>query len=176
MILTILIIIILLRRWFRGYRLGLVGLIILTLSYFVALILARLGAHFVGSLLVKFGPSLPNTGWTSNVSPLMINSATEFFYNGIAFILIFILATYLSHRLLNHVGWLTSLPIIGTLNRWGGGLVNLVWGYLLIFVLLMVLQVLPIQLWQSQLATSDLAQWILSRTPGLTSLVISWLV
>lgn len=71
--------------------------------------------------------------------------------------------------------WLNRLPVVGTMNGLAGGVLDLLLGYFIIFAGLLILQLLPFPWWQDQLAASGLAQWMMTQTPGLTHLVISWL-
>ena len=67
-----------------------------------------------------------------------------------------------------------KVPVVGTVNRWAGGCLDLLIGYLIIFMILMVFQLWPGQWWQDQLANSGLAQWIILKTPILAENAIHW--
>ena len=88
MILTAIIIIILMGCWIHGRRMGLIGLVITTVAYFLAWLMTRLGARFVGAALAGILPSITDST-NSTVTSLLKTSTSEFFYSGVSFMLIF---------------------------------------------------------------------------------------
>ena len=175
MILTAIIIIILMGCWIHGRRMGLIGLVITTVAYFFAWLMARLGARFVGAALAGILPSITDST-NSTVTSLLKTSTSEFFYSGVSFMLIFWAITFFSRWLLHRFNWVRQVPVVGTVNGWAGGALDCLLGYLIIFVFLFIFQLLPVDWWQSQLAASGLAQWIINQTPGMAKVVISWVI
>lgn len=171
------ILIILVGCWINGSKKGLVAMLISTATYFIGWLVARMGAKALGLVLSNILPSIggheasPTGGTFTN---MLTVSSNQFFYNGIAFIIIFYVITFLSRWLLKRVRFLKKVPVVGTVNRWAGGCLDLLIGYLIIFMILMVFQLWPGQWWQDQLANSGLAQWIILKTPILAENAIHW--
>ena len=158
MILTTIILVILLGCWINGRQNGFMAIIIHTATYFIGWLLARVGSRPLGMALSSILPSITNQ------------------QNGIAFMLIFYGVTFLSRWLLKRLRFLKKVPVVGTANRWLGGLLDVLVGYLIIFMLLVILQVWPGECWQNQLAQSGLAQWMITQTPLLASEAIHWFI
>ena len=160
MILTVIILAILIAAGLRGYRQGFVALMLSLVIYFVAWLLASWGANGFGSFL------------TSNLTL----ATNQLFYHGIAFFILFLIVNALGRWLIRRFHWVNRIPLIGWVNQWAGGIVNLVIAYLIIFILLVIFQVLPIEGWQNQLTASGLAQWIIHQTPFLTQWFFNWIL
>lgn len=173
MILTTLIIIILAGCFIHGRRRGLLMMLISLVTYVIALAVARVVSRNIGTLLAS-GHSLHNpTAFTSNL--LQLVDGTHFFYNGIAFMVTFAIVSGLLHWLLYRLNWLNRLPVLGTLNGWAGGLLELIMGYIMIDVILLILQLWPNDWWQMQFSQSGLGQWIVNNTKILMQLLVSWI-
>lgn len=176
MILTTIILVILLGCWINGRQNGLMAIIIHTATYLIGWLLARVGSRPLGMALSAILPSITNQQNTVSVTHNVVASSNQFFYNGIAFMLIFYGVTFLSRWLLKRLRFLKKVPVVGTANRWLGGLLDVLVGYLIIFMLLVILQVWPGEWWQNQLAESGLAQWMITQTPLLASEAIHWFI
>jgi len=66
------------------------------------------------------------------------------------------------------------LPVIHQVNSLAGGLINLVIRYVVIFLTLNLLILLPIQGFQNSYQASPVAQWIVKQTPVLSKQVFTW--
>ena len=177
MIINLIILLILLGCWINGRKRGLIALVISAITYLIGWVVARLGAKSLGMILSSILPSIgnqdvPATGGA--VSGVLTVSSNQFFYNGIAFIIIFYGITFFSRWLLKRVNFLKKVPVLGTLNGWAGGLLEVLLGYLIIFMVLIIFQMWPAVWWQNQLANSGLAQWIILKTPILAESALHW--
>ncbi len=146
-------------------------------TYLLGWVVARLGAKSLGLVLSNILPSIGEheaSATGSTFSSMLSISSNQFFYNGIAFFIIFYGITFFSRWLLKRVSFLKRVPVLGTVNGWAGGILDVVVGYLIIFMVLMVFQLWPGSWWQEQLANSGLAQWIILKTPGLAESAIHW--
>lgn len=177
MILTSIILIILIGCWVNGSNRGLLATLISTGTYIVSWLVAKLGAHLLGSLFVNLLPRLSPEMAQNSITTTLLDTVnpTAFFYNGIAFMLIFSVISFLGHWLLKRLNWLNKLPVVGTVNRVGGGILDVLFGYLIIFIFLMIFQLFPGQWWQEQLSQSGIAQLIIKDTPGMAQMVLNWL-
>lgn len=176
MILTTIILVILLGCWINGRQKGFMEIVIHAATYFIGWILARLGSSFLGTILSTILPSISNHQNAATSMPGMVTNTNQFFYNGLAFMIIFYGVTFLSRWLLKRLRFLKKVPVIGTANRWLGGLLDVLVGYLIIFMILVILQVWPSAAWQNQLAQSGLAQWMISQTPLLAREAMNWFI
>lgn len=174
MVLTTFIILILIGCFINGRRRGLLMMALYTGTYIVSWLIARSGAQLVGGFLSNF---LPDVSQGAEYSKILLKSADNntFFYNGIAFLVIFTVVSILCHWGINRLRWIKRLPIIGTVDQLAGGTLSFVIGYIVIFVVLAVLQLWPAGWWQTQMSSSGLAQFIINQTPGLAQLVLNTL-
>lgn len=74
---------------------------------------------------------------------------------------------------LRRLNWFSKLPILGTIDRWVGALLNFLVIYLLIYILLVVFQLYPAEWWQLQFANSEIAQLIIKNTPTWARLIVN---
>ncbi len=66
--------------------------------------------------------------------------------------------------------------MVGTVDKIAGGLISFLIGYLIIYVVLLIMQLFPAGWWQMQIANSELACFMINQTPGIAHLVIDTLV
>lgn len=174
MLLSTVILLLLLVSIIHGYRNGLLSMAISVLTMLIGYWGAKILAPAVGDWLTNFLPEI-NHGTTFSGEIIASLNLNQFFYRGIAFTIGFIFLTIIIRLVLRRMKWLRKLPIFGTLDRWGGAVLNLIICYVLIFVLLMVFQLCPVGWWQLQLANSEIAQLIIKQTPFLTQMFINFL-
>lgn len=175
MILTTLIILILMGCFINGRRRGLLMMILMLGTYVVSWLVAKEGTQLVGGWLKTF---LPPIGDEATFSANLLNDVNNnlFFYNGIAFMIIFTVVSIICHWGIRQLNWIRRLPIIGTVDQLIGGLISFLIGYAIIYVVLIVMQLWPGEWWQLQIANSGLARFIITATPGMAQLVIHTLI
>lgn len=176
LILTTTILVILLGCWINGRQQGFMEIVIHTATYIIGWILARVGSRALGTMLSAILPSISNSQNVASKLPALSQDSNQFFYNGLAFMIIFYGGTFLSRWLIKRLRFLKKVPVIGTANRWLGGLLDVLVGYTIIFMLLVIFQVWPGAGWQDQLAQSGLAQWMITETPILAREAINWFI
>ncbi|MBD5806422.1 CvpA family protein [Lactobacillus sp. 0.1XD8-4] len=175
MILTTFIILILIGCFVNGHRRGLLTMVLMLGTYIIAWLVARQGTQLVGSWLKSLLPSIGDEA-TFSANLLADVNSNLFFYNGIAFMIIFTIVSILCHWGIRQLNWIKKIPVIGTVDKLAGGVISFLIGYLIIFVVLIVMQLWPAGWWQMQMATSELAQLIINQTPGLAHLMIDTLI
>lgn len=173
MILTTVIILLLLASFGLGHRRGLFTMIANVAIYVVA----WLGAQWVSS---------PIGNWLANLLPATHGSTplsgdqladldlTQFFYHGLAQLVLFIVLLIILRTILQKLGWIKHLPILGTVDRLAGGIVAVLYCYLIILAVLLIGQLWTNGWWQAQLANSELAQWMVSQTPIISEQMIDF--
>ncbi|MFZ2353181.1 CvpA family protein [Paucilactobacillus nenjiangensis] len=174
MILSIAVLVILVLNFSIGRKRGLIYMILRAISFVVAIIAAKAVAQFVGTHLADLFPVFDATT-TNSGSALNSGNADTFFYNGIAFVIAFLIVMRIVRWLIMRLNLVSKVPVIHQVNALAGGLINLLLSYVVIFILLTVFQVFPNEWWQAQLNTSGMCQWIINDTPMLSQQVVYWL-
>ncbi len=171
LVLSLIILAVLIFGFRRGYRRGLVLQVINTIGYIVVWIVARVGARPLASGIGQF---VGNLSLNSSVSAVTASESSSFFLNGLAFSAILTVGFFIVHRLANGINKVTWLPVIHQVNSLAGGLINLAIRYVVIFLTLNLLILVPISGFQSSYQASPVAQWIVKQTPVLSKRVFSW--
>ncbi|OLF70488.1 CvpA family protein [Loigolactobacillus backii] len=154
MLLTIIIVVLLGLAIYRGLHRGLIVELLYSLGYIAVFIFARMTYQTVGVALANL------TGTTTTNFGLA---------NSIAFLLLTAIGWMLIHFIARLSRYITFLPVIHQANGLAGGIVGFVITYLMVFVVLCIGALLPVQSFQNQLQESTVAQTILTKTPVLTS-------
>lgn len=174
MVLSTAIVLILFAALLHGWRRGLLAVVISLAIYLLTLVVARMVAPVVGQLIAAHQPAV--SGRTTFTGSLLADAnPTAFFYNGLAFTVIFVVVSFLLHHLARQLSWLSHLPVLGTINSLSGAVVAGIITYLMIYVLLLIFQLWSNGWWQYQFSQSELAQWMVNNTPQLASLLVHWL-
>lgn len=164
----ILILILLVAGFITGAKRGLIVQLIHMFGFIVALITAYtyykpLAEKFV--LWIPFPAVTAGSKLTISVESLDLDQT---FYRIIAFALIFIVVKFALHLLASMFDFLKYLPILGFVSNIVGAVLGFIEFYFILFVLLYVLALLPIDFLQSLIASSILTDWILEHTPILS--------
>jgi len=155
----------------RGYRRGLVLQILNTIGYIIVWLAARFGAK---PLAAGIGQFVGNLSLNSSVSAVTASQSSGFFLNGIAFSAILTVGFFITHRIAYTLNKVTWLPVIHQVNSLAGGLINLVIRYVVIFLILNLIILLPSTGLQKSYQASPVAQFIVKQTPVLSKQVYSW--
>ncbi|WP_216828878.1 CvpA family protein [Alkalihalobacterium elongatum] len=166
---SLLIFFILISSFFIGLRRGFILQLIHLVSFFVALIVAYL---YYGELASYIRLWIPYPQFSSDSAFSMFIEAFNFesvYYSGIAFAILFFGTKIALHIIGSMLDFVAHLPILRTINGWLGGALCFLEAYLILFILLHVAALLPIEFVQDQLQKSSLAHLILDYTPFLSS-------
>ncbi|GAK05166.1 possible colicin V production protein [Geomicrobium sp. JCM 19037] len=90
------------------------------------------------------------------------------YYNGIAFAILFFATRILLHILASMLDFVSHLPVLRSVNRLLGGALGFVEAYLIVFVLLIVAALLPVDAVQQTIGNSSIARLIIDHTPFLS--------
>ncbi|MBM7584894.1 putative membrane protein required for colicin V production [Bacillus pakistanensis] len=96
------------------------------------------------------------------------------YYRVIAFALIFFAVKIVLHLVGAMLDFLSHLPIIKQLNVFGGGILGFIEVYLMIFILLYIAVLLPIESVQNLINDSAIANMMVQNTPILSEQVKEW--
>ncbi|GAE45944.1 possible colicin V production protein [Mesobacillus boroniphilus JCM 21738] len=108
----------------------------------------------------------PNLGSNATLNLLFENANLEdAYYRAIAFAAIFFAVKILLQIIGSMLDFVAHLPILKQLNVWAGGFLGFVEVYLLLFIVLYIAALVPIQTIQGPLNDSILAENIIKNTP-----------
>ncbi|MFF2755117.1 CvpA family protein [Psychrobacillus sp. NPDC058041] len=172
--LDILILILLVAGFITGAKRGLVVQLIHMTGFIIALIVSYtyykpLAEKFV--LWIPFPAVTTGSKLTIAVESLDLDQT---FYRIIAFALIFMVVKFALHLLASMFDFLKYLPILGFISNMIGAVLGFIEFYFIIFVLLYIFALLPIDIIQSFISKSSLTSWILNHTPLLSETVKNW--
>lgn len=162
------IIILLVAGLVSGARRGLIVQLIQMAGFLISIIVAYLYYKPLAEKLVLWipYPSVDeNTTLKFAVEQLDLSQT---FYQLLAFALIFFVVKFAIQILASLFDFLRYIPILGGLNRLLGGVLGVVEAYLLIFIVLYVLALLPIDGIQKYIEESFLTTLMLEYTPILS--------
>jgi len=145
----------------RGLILQSVHLFGFIISFIIAVIYYdRLSPHL--SLWIPYPELSGDSSWAAFLQSLPLETG---FYNGIAFVVVFFAAKIVLQILASMIDFIAELPLLNSVNRILGAVLGFFEVYLILFVLLYILALIPLELIQSALDQSSLAQAIVEKTP-----------
>ncbi|MEH7885921.1 CvpA family protein [Bacillus sp. JJ1609] len=145
----------------RGFILQSIHLV----GFIVAFIVAYIYYEQLAPKLTLWIP-YPNLGSNTTLNLIFDNANLETaYYRAIAFAAIFFAVKILLQIIGSMLDFVANLPILHQLNVWAGGLLGLVEVYLVMFIILYIAALLPIQAIQDPLNDSILAENIIKNTP-----------
>lgn len=157
-----------------GFRRGLIVQLIHMTGFIIALIVAY---TYYKELASKFVLWIPYPGVTAG-SKLSIAverlDLDETFYNLLAFVLIFLVVKFILQLIASMFDFLKYVPVLGFATRFGGAALGFVEFYIIIFLVLYVLVMLPLGVVQDMINDSILAGAMFKHTPLLSETVKNW--
>ncbi|MFP5114470.1 CvpA family protein [Bacillaceae bacterium C204] len=160
-----------------GFFVGLKRGFILQLVHLIGFIIAYVAAN---SYYEQLAPKLtlwipyPNFGNVSSLKILTDSSNMETaFYRAIAFVIIFFAVKVLLQIIGSMLDFVAHLPVLRQLNVWAGGILGFIEVYLVIFILLYISALVPIEFMQNALDHSMLSKAIVNHTPILSQQIKS---
>ena len=154
-----------------GLRRGFILQLIHITGFLVAFIVAYLYYNDLAPKLELWVP-FPSFGESSSYNMLFETIGIEnAYYNAIAFIVLFFGTKIIWQIVGSMLDFIAQFPILKPLNRWGGGVLGFLETYLIIFIVLYVAALLPIQTLQESLQASFLAKTMVEHTPVLSATI-----
>ncbi|WP_042345443.1 CvpA family protein [Bacillus massiliigorillae] len=151
-----------------GLRRGFILQLIHMTGFIVAFIVAVIFYDDLAPKLELWIP-FPSVADTSSITMLFDKvGIDQAYYNAIAFIIIFFVVKIAWQILGSMFDFLASFPILKTLNRWGGGILGFLETYLIMFILLYLAALLPVQNIQDGIQGSFFAEMMIKYTPILS--------
>nr|WP_263325501.1 CvpA family protein [Neobacillus sp. Marseille-Q6967] len=162
--------------FFIGLKRGFILQAVHLTGFIIAYIVATLYYDDLAPKLTLWIP-YPNLGTSSPLSLLTQNSNVEdAFYRAIAFVIIFFAVKILLQIIGSMLDFIAHLPILKQLNVWAGSILGFVEVYLILFIVLYITALVPMEVLQKPLDESIMANLIVNHTPFLTQQIKSiWL-
>lgn len=170
--LTIFIILALSIGFYTGYRRGLIMQAIRLAGYIITFVIATNFYEPLSEIVELF---IPFPAIQPNSNLVLYNEAESFlldqvFYRAITFVLIGLIGGLLTNFLAMFFTRLSYYEIFKYVNYLGGGIINLIITYVIIFMVLFIFSLIPIEFIQQQFVDNPLAFWMVDRTPLLSDL------
>jgi uncharacterized membrane protein required for colicin V production len=158
-----------------GFAIGLKRGFILQFIHMTGFVVAFIVAYMNYSELaprLKLWVPYPSFGDGETVK-LLIESTNldEAYYRAIAFALLFFATKIVMQLIGSMLDFVAQLPLLRSINRWAGGALGFLEVYLLLFFLLYVGALIPLESVQEPLRDSFMASIIVKHTPILSDVV-----
>jgi uncharacterized membrane protein required for colicin V production len=151
--------------FFVGLKRGLILQVIHLTGFILAFVVAAIYYDNLAPKLTLWVP-YPNIG---SETPLELifngDNFEDAYYRAIAFAIIFFAVKIFLQIIGAMLDFIAHIPILKQLNVWAGGILGLIEVYLLIFIILYIAALLPIEFIQSPLKDSIISQAIINNTP-----------
>ncbi|TWT08965.1 CvpA family protein [Planomicrobium sp. CPCC 101079] len=172
--LDIILLILLLGGLIVGAKRGLVVQLIHMVGFIIALVVAYLyykplAEYFV--LWVPYPAVSEDSRFTIAIEQLDLDQT---FYQLFAFALIFFAVKFALQVLASMFDFLKYLPLLGFVSKILGAILGVIEVYILLFIFIYVLALLPIGAIQTQLENSGIAKTMLEHTPYFSEKVKEW--
>lgn len=152
----------------RGFILQLLHLIGFIVAFIVAVVYYRPLAEKV-SLFIPYPELKGDSGWISFLDALPLEQG---FYNAIAFAIIFFGVKIILQIIATMLDFVAALPILSMINRLLGAILGFVEVYLIVFVLLFITALTPLDFVQDWINHSSIAQFMIEHTPILSKKIV----
>lgn len=172
--LDLLILIILASGLIVGLKRGLIVQLMHLFGFIIALIVAYIYYKELAQLFVLW---VPYPGFAENATSLLGLDSIDVdasFYRALAFALIFFATKFVLQIVASIFDFIAYLPVLKTLNRFLGAILGFIEFYILLFIALYLLALIPVETVQGMLERSIFAGLIIEHTPIITSTFQNW--
>ncbi|GEN31473.1 putative membrane protein required for colicin V production [Cerasibacillus quisquiliarum] len=165
---SLLIIFLLIFGILMGMKRGLILQVFHLIGFIVAFIVAVLNYKKLAERITMWIPFPGLKGDHIWADILNSSLAQDAFYNMISFMIIFFATKIALQILASMLDFVASLPILHAVNKVSGGILGFIEVYLLVFIVLFILSLTPIDPVQDMINQSSLAQTMIKSTPFLS--------
>ncbi|MEH7122740.1 CvpA family protein [Bacillus sp. JJ1532] len=152
-----------------GFFVGLKRGFILQLIHLVGFIIAFIVAHmYFEKLAPKLTLWVPYPNLQSNSTMRMLFDQVNLedaYYRAIAFVVIFFAVKIVLQMIGSMLDFVAHLPVLKQLNVWAGGILGFIEIYLIMFILLYIAALVPVDSIQNAINESFMAKGIVKNTP-----------
>lgn len=154
--------------FFVGLKRGFILQLIHLTGFIISFIIAYMYYQKLAPKLTLWIP-YPNFGNDSTIQMIFDHANLEdAYYRAIAFVVIFFAVKIVLQIIGSMLDFVANLPILKQLNIWAGGILGFIEIYLIIFILLYIAALVPIDSLQSLMNDSFMAKGIINNTPILS--------
>ena len=151
---------------FIGFKRGLILQFIHLTGFMIAFLVAKI---YYTELAPKLVLWIPYPNFSGSIEMILGNGNLEdAFYRGIAFVVIFFAVKLVIQIIGAMLDFIAHLPILKQFNLLAGGFLGFLEVYLVLFIVLYITALLPIEMIQNSLQSSILAEGIVKNTPFLS--------
>lgn len=165
---SIFILLILIFGFFRGLKRGFILQLMHLFGFLIAFIVAVLYYKKLAAHLVSWIP-YPNVSsdqtWALFLNSMPLENA---FYNAIAFAIIFFAVKIILQIIASMFDFVARIPVLKQLNTVFGGVLGFIEVYLVTFIILYIIALLPLEKIQGYVDDSFIAKLIVEHTPFLS--------
>lgn len=171
--LSILILVCLLLGFIVGFRRGFLLQVIHFLSMFASYIIAYLYYQPLAKQIYNY---IPFMTIPEDVSKFIFHNIDleKAYYNVVAFAIIFFVSKIVLQIVISLFDVLSNVPILKYINSLLGAILGVIEVYILLFIALYILAMVPHDTIQTKLKQSTLATTIVEKTPLLSSQALHW--
>ncbi|KAF0819439.1 MULTISPECIES: CvpA family protein [unclassified Cytobacillus] len=163
------IIIILVFGFLIGLKRGFILQLIHLTGFIIAFIVARMYYSELAPKLTLWVP-YPSFSSDSAIKTLFENADLEdAYYRAIAFVVIFFAVKILLQIIGSMLDFVAHLPVLKQLNVWAGGILGFIEVYLIMFIVLYIAALVPIEVLQGPINNSFMAELMVKNTPVLSN-------
>jgi uncharacterized membrane protein required for colicin V production len=162
---------ILLTGFMIGLKRGFILQFIHMTGFIVAFIVAYMNYEKLAPRLRLWVP-YPSFGDEETIK-MIFESANldEAYYRAVAFAILFFAAKLLLQIIGSMLDFVAQLPLLRSVNRWAGGALGFIEIYLIVFIVLYIGALIPIEGLQTHLQDSFMASIIVKHTPFLSDML-----
>ena len=154
-----------------GLRRGFILQLIHVTGFIIASIIAYLYYDQLAPKLTLWVP-YPNMGTNLTLPSLFDHvNLEDAYYRAIAFVVIFFAVKMLLQIIGSMLDFVAQIPVLKQLNIWAGGVLGFIEVYLIMFILLFIAALLPVESIQGPLTDSILVEFMIKHTPILSQLI-----
>ncbi|MDY0405406.1 CvpA family protein [Virgibacillus sp. 179-BFC.A HS] len=165
---SLLLIILLLFGFFMGMKRGLVLQMLHFIGFIISFVLAAMYYDDLASKLSMWIP-YPNTSDPGSLAAFLQSAPVEqAFYNAVSFAIIFFAVKIIVQIIASMLDFVASLPILHSVNKLLGAVFGFLEVYLLLFIVLFILALTPVDSIQHWVNNSSVALFIIEDTPYLS--------
>ena len=171
--LSVIIVLVLLGSFFIGLRRGFILQLIHLTGFFVAITVAYLFYKQFANYIRLWIPYPQMANDDDGVLSILAETINleNVYYNAIAFAILFFGTKIIMHIVGSMLDFVANLPILRTINGWLGGGLCFLEAYLILFILLHVGGIIPIEMIQNSIQSSLVATMMIDNTPFLSELM-----
>lgn len=158
----------------RGLKRGLIVQVFHFVSFFIAFMVASQFYKGFGSFLEMYIPYPPLRGDTWAFFETTFNLEAAYYYM-IAFVLLFFATKVVLSIITAMLDFVAELPLLNMVNKGLGAVFGFLEQYLVLFIIVFVLSLMPVEQIQSLISDSNIARFMIEQTPVFSDRIMSLL-